>query len=53
MKPDTVEENKKFHEWWDAKGYKYEPETADEMDWVNIVRFWAWKAWEGRAQGEP
>ena len=53
MKPDTVEENKKFHEWWDAKGYKFKPETGDEMDWVNIVRFWAWKAWEARAQGEP
>jgi len=42
-------ENEKFNVWWLKDGYDYVPETDEEADWINVVRYWAWKAWEKRA----
>lgn len=42
--------NKDFKKWWREFGYHYEPETDEESDWVNMVRYWAWKSYkEGRS----
>jgi len=42
-------ENEKFHEWWLKSVYHYVPEIDEEREWVTVVRYWAWKAWEERA----
>ena len=49
---DKIAENKACNEWWKIHGYKYKPESEEEADWVNIVKYWAWKAWEERAAKE-
>jgi len=46
---DKIAENKAFQEYWNTKGFKYKPQTDEEGDWLNVVKYWAWKAWEARA----
>ncbi len=43
---NRITENKKFNKWYAENGYKYKPKTLEEGDWLNVVRYWAWKAWE-------
>ena len=38
--------NKEFNLWWKENGYKYIPESDEEADWCNVVRYWAWKGFE-------
>jgi len=49
----TFSESKKFEGWFKKNGYKFTPTTDDEKDWFNVVRFWAWKAWEARGKRPP
>lgn len=42
-----------FAVWWKKEGYRFKPETDDEKDWINVVRYWAWKAWEARNNAKP
>ena len=49
---DKIAENKACNAWWKIHGYKYKPQTDAEADWVNVVKYWAWKAWEERASKE-
>ena len=44
--------NKEFYEWWDKEGYKYVPENDEEADWLIVVKYWAWKAWESKHNKE-
>jgi hypothetical protein len=44
------EEHKKFKRWYNEYGYHYKPKTDEEADWLNVVSYWAWKAWEARSE---
>ena len=46
---DKIAENKAFNAWWVEKGYKYKPQADEDYDWLIVVKYWAWKAWEARA----
>ena len=47
---ERQKENRDFGEWFDT--IKYDPNNEDDPtgEWYPIIRYYAWKAWEKRAE---
>ena len=37
--------HKDFIAWWKKEGYGFIPETEEEEDWCNVVKYWAWNGY--------
>ena len=53
MEPNVKKDHEDFKKWWKEEGYKYKPESDEEADWCNVVRYCSWKAFKAGKAWNP